>query len=161
MVYQREEAKQTEIISTFVRVSGLRKSEVERLKVRDISFKKRPFVYNVCWVHVEADGDIPAHDAPVFMEHRWLLRQICQGRAPDERIFPVLPDVNYEQLRQEYEQELFLLAYDGLGSTGSLISLQAITYLVKDALGLRYQDDTLRSLLRWARRDLKRWLGNG
>jgi len=88
---KRGEPTYEQIVADFVQGCGLRTGELERLRVRDFSRKKRVFVYDLQWIHVTAHDDIPAHDVPVLEIYAWTIAQLCQGCAPDDLVFETLP----------------------------------------------------------------------
>ena len=148
-----------EVVTTFVQSCGLRNSELERLRVRDFYRKKRAFVYEQQWIHVDAHEDVPAHEVPFFESEEWTIARLCQGRAPDDLVFPTLPPLDYAALREDYAEILFIVRYEGIGSLHGAGSLREVGQQVKQALGLPRQDAMLRARLRWARRERKKMWG--
>jgi hypothetical protein len=147
------------VVEAFVNASGLRKAELERLRVRNIyQGGDHDFGFEEQWIHVDAFEDIPAHEVP-FMGEEWIISEVCQGRDPDDLVFPVLPDLDYEGLREEYAYWLFWVYYDSLGATGAPHSISELGQFLKGALGLRHYDEKRRRLMRWASRDMRRWWG--
>ena len=53
-----------QIVATFVKACGLRKAELERLRVRDFYEGHRDGSYEEQWMHVDGFEDIPAHEVP-------------------------------------------------------------------------------------------------
>ncbi len=152
---QKEKPTYEQIVADFIRGCGLQRTELERLRVRDCYRKKRPFVYELQWIHVDAQEGIAAHEVPCMEVYEWTIAQVCTGRASDELVFPMLPDLEYEQLREEYAWFLFLGSYETIGSLEGPRSVHEVGQKVKRALGLPRLDATRRAWLRWARRDWK------
>jgi hypothetical protein len=147
------------MIETFIQACGLRKAELERLRVRDIyRGGDHDFGFEEQWIHVDAFEDIPAHEVPFMGEER-IIAEVCKGRNSDDLVFPVLPELDYEGLREAYADELFLVYYDSLGATGAPHSISELGQLLKEALGLRHYDEKRRRLMRWASQDMRRRLG--
>ena len=144
-----------EIVTAFVKGCGLRQRELERLRVRDFYQKKRAFVYEVQWIHVDADHDLPAHEVPVFESEEWTIPLLCQGRAQDDLVFRILPPLDYAALREEYASMLFMVRYEGIGTTQGAGSVHEVGQQVKQALGLPRLDATRRAWMRRARRKWK------
>ncbi len=144
-----------QIVEAFVKGCGLRRVELERLRVRDFYRKKRVLVYELQWIHVAAHEDIPEHEVPFMEIYEWTIAEVCKGRAPDDLVFPVLPDLNYEALREEYAQFLFFGSYETIGTFRGPRSITEVGQKVKKALGLPRLDETRRAWLRQVRREWK------
>jgi integrase len=144
-----------QLVETFVKACGLRKAELERLRVRDFSEEHHDFWYETHWVHVDAFEDVPAHEVPIEPNRVWIVARVCQDRGPDDLVFPELPDLDYDQLREEYADGLFQCYYEALGLTGAPNNLPELGQHLKQALGLRHYDEKRRRVMRWARRDIK------
>lgn len=91
-----------EIVTEFVKGCGLRQSELERLRIRDFYRKKRDFVYELQWIHIEAHEDIPTHEVPVFEDAEWTIARLCRGHTPDDLVSPTLPPLEALALQCEY-----------------------------------------------------------
>ncbi len=103
-----------QVVTSFVEGCGLRRSELERLRVRDFYQMKHEFIYEQEWIHVdEADG-IPAHEVPFLEPFVWTIALVCKGKCPDDLVFPALPDLDCEALRWRYAWELFMSRYESL-----------------------------------------------
>jgi len=152
---RREIPTYGQIVEAFVKGCGLRRVELERLRVRDFYRKKRAFMYEFQWIHVAAHENISEHEVPFMEIYEWTIAEICKGRAPDDHVFPVLPDLDYEALREEYAQFLFFSSYESIGKLGGPRSITEVGQMVKRALGLPRLDETLRTWLRQVRRDWK------
>lgn len=148
-----------QIVTDFMKGCGLRQTELERLRVRNFYRKKRDFVYELQWIHVEAQDDIPAHEVPFMEVYEWTIAKVCQGRAPDDLVFPVLPALDYEHLREEYAWFLFFGSYETIGSLEGPRGVSEVGQRVKKALGLPRLDETRRAWLRQVRRDWKEQIG--
>ncbi len=149
-----------QLVETFVRASGLRKAELERLRVRDFyRGGDHDFGFEEDWIHVDAFEDIPAHEVPFTGDKEWIIAELCKGRSPDDLVFSSLPDLDYEGLREDYADSLFLVYYDSLGATGAPHNIPELGKLLKGALGLRKYDEKRRRAMRWASRDMRRMAG--
>lgn len=156
MVQTREEHLTVEqLVEAFVTACGLRKAELERLQVRDFSQEHHDFWYETHWIHVDAFEDIPAHDVPFEPNSEWIITRVCEGRGPDDLVFPELPDLDYDQLREIYADSLFLSYYEALGLTGAPNNIPELGRHLKQALGLRHYDEKRRRVMRKASRDMK------
>lgn len=151
---RQEKPPSEQLVEAFVKGCGLRRVELERLRVRDCYRKKRAFVYERQWIHVDAHEDIPAHEVPVFEVSVWTVAELTKGRSPDELVFPTLPDLPYEQLREQYAFDMFSYLYDTIGTMQGPRSIHEVGQNVKKALGLPRLDETRR---RWLRRARRRW----
>lgn len=148
-----------QIVETFVKACGLRKTELERLRVRDFYKGHHDGSYEEQWIHVDAFEDIPAHKVPFLSNNEGIIAAVCQDRGSDDLVFPTLPDLDYEELREAYADELFIIYYDSLGATGAPNSISGLGKLLKGALGLRRYDEKRRRVMRWASHDLRSQLG--
>jgi len=149
-----------QIVETFVKACGLRKAELERLRVRDFyRGGDHDFGFEEQWIHVDVFEDIPAHEVPFIGDDEWIIAKLCQDRGPDDLVFSALPDLDYEELREAYADELFLIYYDSLGATGAPNSISELGKLLKGALGLRRYDEKRRRVMHWASHDLRSQLG--
>lgn len=149
-----------QLVETFVKASGLRKAELERLRVRDLyRGGDHDFGFEEQWIHVDAFEGIPAHEVPFTGNDEGIIAAACQDRGPDDLVFPTLPDLDYEGLRESYADELFAIYYDSLGATGAPNSISGLGKLLKQALGLRRYDAKRRRVMRWASRDIRRMVG--
>lgn len=155
----KEQSSSERRVETFVKACGLRKAELERLRVRDFSQEHHDFWFEEQWIHVDAFEDIPAHDVPFEPNQEWIIAKVCQGRDPDDLVFPTLPDLDYEGLREEYAAGLFQSYYESLGLTGAPNNIRELGQHLKEALGLRHYDEKRRRVMRWASRDMRRMLG--
>ncbi len=144
-----------QIVTDFIKGCGLRQTELERLRVCDFYRKKRAFVYELQWIHVDAYDDILEHEVPFMEIYEWTIAHVCQGRAPDDLVFPTLPALDYAHLREEYAWFLFFGSYETIGSLEGPRSIHEVGQKVKKALGLPRQDETRRAWLRQVRRDWK------
>ena len=149
-----EQKPEIEVITDFVKGCGLRRSELEWLCVSDFYQRYPRGFTEPNWIHIDAMNGLPAHEVPFLNEYAWTIAEVCKGKDPLDRLFPVLPDMDYEALRLAYAHSLFLLRYDSLGLTGGLFTLHEVGQQVKHALGLTHLDAPLRAWLQWARRDL-------
>ena len=156
---RKEKLSYEQIVEAFVKVCGLRKAELERLRVRDFYRGHHDFTCG-CeqWIHVDAFEDIPAHEVP-FLWDEWLIPEICKGRGQDDLVFLALPDLDYEGLREAYADEIFLIYFDSLGLTGAPRTISEVGKLLKQALGLRHYDEKRRREMRWASRNIKSLFG--
>jgi hypothetical protein len=154
---RRREKKPTyeEIVQAFVQGCGLQRVELEHLRVHDFYQKEVPFVYERRWIHVNPlpDQGIIEHEVPFIEPYQWTIREVCKGRAPEDLVFSTLPDLPYEQFRDEYLSILFWGACGSVGSVYGPESVHELGQFVKKALGLRVLDDTLNAWLRSARRE--------
>lgn len=132
-----------QLIETFVVVCGLRKAELECLRVHDFSQEHHDFWYETHWIHVDAFEDIPAHEVPFEPNGEWIIARVCQERGPDDLVFPELPDLDYE----------------ALGLTGAPNNVPELGRHLKQALGLRHYDEKSRRVMRWTSRDIRRMVG--
>jgi hypothetical protein len=149
-----------QLVETFVKASGLRKAELERLRVRDFyRGGDHDFGFEEQWVHVDVFEDILAHEVPFTGNDEWIIAKLCKDRCPDDLVFSELPDLDYEGLREAYADELFLVYYDSLGATGAPHNIPELGKLLKGALGLRHYDEKRRRAMRWASRDMRRMAG--
>ena len=146
-------------VEMFVLACGLRKTELERLRVRDFYQGRYDFVYEEQWIHVDAFEDLPAHEVPFEPNSIWLIAEVCKGKRADDLVFSELPVLDYESLRDLYATNLFLSYYDCLGMTGAPNTLSGLSKLVKRALGLRHYDARLKQMIRWAYRDTRSEMG--
>ena len=153
--HRREKPTYEQAVEAFVKGCGLRRADLERLRVRDFYRKKRAFVYELQWIHVAAHEDIPEHEVPCMEIYEWTITEVCKGRAPDDLVFPVLPDLDYEALREEYARFLFFGSYESIGTLEGPRSIHEVGQNIKIALGLPRLDETRQKWLRWARRDWK------
>ena len=144
-----------QIVATFVKACGLRKAELERLRVRDFYEGHHDGSYEEQWIHVDGFEDIPAHEVPFLSNDE----AVCQDRSPDDLVLPALPDLDYEELREVYADELFLISYEAFGATGAPNSISGLGKLLKEALGLRRYDAKRRRVMRWASHNLRSQLG--
>lgn len=145
-------------MADFVRGCGLRTIELERLRVCNFYRKKRAFVYELQWIHIAAHDDSPAHEVPVLEIYEWTIARLCQGRAPDDLVFPTLPALEYDALREEYAVSLFFGGYESIGALVGPRRVHEVGQRVKRALGLPRLDETRRAWLRQVRRDWKEQL---
>jgi hypothetical protein len=160
MTRKREEKLSHErIVETFVKACGLRKCELERLRVCDIYQANRDFQYENYWIHVDAFEGTPDHEVPFMSSCEWIIAVICKGHSSDDLLFIDLPDLDYEGLREEYADDLFWGYYETLGLTGAPHSIQQLGQHLKQALGMRYYDEKRRRMMRWAHRDMRREAG--
>lgn len=97
------------IVQEFVQGCGLQHAELEHLHVRDFYQKEVPFVYERQWIHVNSlpYQGIIEHEVPFIEPYQWTIREVCKGYAPDDLVFLMLPDLPYEQFRDEYLSILF------------------------------------------------------
>jgi len=146
-------------VEMFVQACGLRKTELERLRVRDFYQGRYDFVYEEQWIHVDAFDDLPAHEVPFEPNSTWLIAEVCKGKSTDDLVFSELPVLDYENLRDVYANNLFLRYYYCLGMTGAPNTLPGLSKLVKRALGLRHYDARLKQMIRWAYRDTRSEMG--
>jgi hypothetical protein len=153
---RKEQPTYEQLVKTFVKSCGLRRTELERLRVRDFYRKKRDFFYELQWIHVAADGDIPEHEVPFLECNEWVIASLTEGLAPDDLVFSHLPELDYEALREAYAYEYFLGEYETIGAMEGSGSLHEVGQHVKQALGLPRLDKTRQAWLRWARRAWKR-----
>ena len=145
-----------QIVTDFVRGCGLRQTELECLRVCAFYRKKRAFVYELQWVHVDAWEDIPAHEVAFLEIYEWTIARVCQGRRPGDLVFPTLPEsLDYASLREEYAAFLFFGGYESIGTLEGPRSIHEVGQRVKRALGLPRLDDTHQAWLRQVRRDWK------
>jgi hypothetical protein len=157
---EREKLSYEQLVETFVKACGLRKAELERLRVRDFyRGGEHEFGFEEQWIHVDAFEDIPAHEAPYMGNNEWIIAELCKGRGPDDLVFSSLPDLDYEEQREEYADGLFMVYYDSLGATGAPHNIPGLGKLLKGALGLRHYDEKRRRAMRWASRDMRRMAG--
>src|SRR5215469_7883081 len=96
---KRSKPTYEQVVTAFVEGCGLRRSELERLRVRDFYQMKRDFIYEQEWLHVDETDGIPAHEVPFLEPFVWTIDLVCQGKRPDDLVFSVLPDLDYEELR--------------------------------------------------------------
>jgi hypothetical protein len=153
---RKEQPTYEQIVKLFVKACGLRRTELERLRVSDFYRKKRDFFYELQWIHVAADGDIPAHEVPFMEADEWTIASLIKNRTSDDLVFPLLPELDYEALREAYAWDYFLGEYQTMGAMQGPGSLHEVGQHVKQALGLPRLDKTRQAWLRWARRDGKR-----
>ena len=152
---KRSKPTYEQVVTNFVEGCGLRRSELERLRVRDFYQMKRDFIYEQEWIHV--DG--PAHEVPFLEPFVWTIAEVCKKKHPDDLVFPVLPDLDYEELRWCYTYLLFFSRYETIGAMQGPRALHDVGQQVKHALGLPRLDAELQRWMRWARRDFMREFG--
>ena len=92
---------------------------------------------------------------PFLEPCEWTIAKVCQGRAPDDLVFPVLPELDYARLREGYAWLLFFGGYETIGALEGPRSISEVGQKVKKALGLRRLDAKRRAWLRQFRRDWK------
>jgi len=151
--HRKETPTPAQILEAFVKGCGLRPVELEQLRVRDIYEETKMGVYETRWVHVEASEESPEREVPFLELYRWAIDAAIKGRAPDDPVFPELPDLDYDQLREEYADLLFFGTLDSLGVVRYPTTFHEMGQRVKRALGLKRLDKTLQSWLRQAKRD--------
>lgn len=97
----------------------------------------------------------PGSRGSLYEDNEWIITRVCEGRGPDDLVFPELPDLDYDQLREIYADSLFLSYYEALGLTGAPNNIPELGRHLKQALGLRHYDDKRRRVMRKASRDMK------
>jgi hypothetical protein len=156
---RKEHLSYEQIVTCFVKACGLRKAELERLRVRHFYYGSHPFAHEELWIHVDAFEDIPAHEVPYADSDDRIIAELCKGKEADDLVFSELPDLDYEGLREEYADEMFEVYYDSFGMTGAPNCISELGQLLKQALGLRHYDEKRRRLMRWASRNHRRRSG--
>ena len=151
-----EQLPYEQVVATFVKACGLRRSELEHLCVQDFYRRPHSSRYYTQWAHVNADGDIPEHEVPFIPDHEWTIAYLVKDRDPDDNVFSHLPDLDYESLRESYAWNYFMDQYEILGTWRGLRSPHEMGQDVKHVLGLRRLDKTRQAWMRWACRDWKR-----
>ncbi len=135
----------------FERACGLRRSELTRLIVADISFN----VQHKLIVHVQNGKGGKERDAPVLFGQEQDILNVIEGRKPEERVFDHIPrHMDVHSYRREYAQSLYLFHAPGRELPSLTGRLQRRDYdlaavqRVSWALGHNRLDVVLRHYLR-------------
>jgi hypothetical protein len=72
----KEQLTDEQIVATFVKACGLRKAELERLRVRDFYEGHRDGSYEEQWIHVDGFEDIPAHEVPFLSNDEGIIAAV-------------------------------------------------------------------------------------
>ncbi len=138
---------------------GLRRTELEQLRVCDIYEKEINGCYKTHWVHVAASESRAEREVPFLEPYLWAIDAAREGRAPGDLLFPEpLPDLDYDLLREKYAFLLFFGTLEGMDVIKYPVTFHQVGQRVKKALGLKRLDANLQRWLRHAKRDFLRML---
>jgi hypothetical protein len=87
---RKEPLSYEQIVTCFVQACGLRKAELERLRVRHFYYGCHPFAHEELWIHVDAFEDIPAHEVPYAASDDRIIAELCKGKEADDLVFSVV-----------------------------------------------------------------------
>ncbi len=143
-----------QIVKHVVLGCGLRRAELEQLRVGDIYEKTVDGYYETHWLHVAASEQSVEREVPFLEPYLWALAVAKDGRVSDSPLFPVpLPDLDYDQLREEYAFILFFGTLEGVTVIKYPVTFHQVGQRVKEALGLEHLDADIQRWLRYAKRD--------
>jgi integrase len=137
-------------VLAFERAVGLRRGELERLRVGDVYGKRGGKLV----VLVRRGKGGKAREAPVLPGREAEVLSAVAGREPQERVFAQVPGIDLQALRREYAQALYLHHAPGWALPKTQGSIQPTDYepravrLVSRALGHERLDVVLTSYLR-------------
>src|SRR6266700_2733899 len=150
---------------------GLRRAELERLRVGDITQDEDGQI----WLHVAESEESPERDVQVFSGFSWAIvdilaqkfpdtpeeivsfKEAMSGRSPDELLVSSVPsDLNIEQGRWEYAWWTYFGTIEALDVIHYPRTFNEVGEQVRLALGLSKIDETIRGFMRRAKRDFMR-----
>ncbi len=162
---------------------GLRRAELERLHVDDITQDEDGQI----WLHIAESEESPEREVPVFNGFNWAIISILAGqfpsveepdaaqrrsrshwklitfqaaikkRSPNELLISsVPPDLDFEQGRWEYAWWMYFGTIESLGVVHYPRTFNEVGEQVRLTLGLPKIDETIRGFMRQAKRDFMR-----
>lgn len=156
-ISQKEVWTIDQLVENIVSGCGLRRTELEQLRVCDVYEKKVAGYYETRWVHVAASELNAEREVPYISPYLWAIDAVMEGRASSDLLFPEpLPDLDYDQLRDQYASLLFFGTLEGMDVIRYPLTFHQVGQKVKKALGLKRLDATLQRRLRSAKRDFLR-----
>src|SRR5581483_837138 len=160
-MHKRKKWTRDELVEHMVLGCGLRRMELEQLRVCDIYEKQVAGYYETHWMHVVVWESHVEREVPFLEPYLWVIDAARKGRAPDDLLFPgPLPDLDYDLLRKEYAFILFSGMIEGRGVVSYPATFHRAGQCVKKALGLKRLDANLQRWLRRAKRDFLRTVSN-
>nr|MBA2396417.1 hypothetical protein [Ktedonobacteraceae bacterium] len=129
---------------------GLRRGELERLRVGDITQDEDEQI----WLHLAGSEESPERNVPVFMGFDWVIvdilaqkilstfeeavpfQEAMKRRSPDELLVSsVPPDLDIERGRKEYARWMSFSTIKSLGMIHSLKTFHEVGEQIRLALG--------------------------
>lgn len=156
------------LLEGFLKACGLRRTELEQVRCRDISEDAHGHI----WVHVAASTERPERNVPVFDGFSWAvieallghtlatphniptLEDAKKGRLPDELLFPasIPKGLDVEPLRYQYAQFLYFGTIEALDVVSYPATFHEVAQQVKRAMGWKRLDPHLQLWMQRAKR---------
>ena len=156
---------------TLLKSCGLRRSELERLRVGDIIQDDD----RLLWLHIAESEVTPTRDVQILNGFEWAIVDILarkipanpedavsfqkavKGRSPDELLVLSVPNtLDVERGRREYAWWMYFSTIESMNVVHYPRTFHEVGEQVRQALGLPRFDETIRKCMRQAKRDFMR-----
>jgi hypothetical protein len=159
------------LLICFIRACGLRRTELEQLRSRDISEDDQGHTH----IHVAASAEYPERNVLVLAEFSWVvtdtllghrrargralltLQDVQQRQSPGKLLFPLgIPlDLDVEPLRYEYAWSLYVNTIEAFAVVVYPSTFHEVAQQVKRAMGWKRMDPRMQ---RWIARDKRQFV---